>query len=67
MIQDDRTTREFEEWEMPESYPTFWEAIPVDAVHKPGTLRDDGIAASSNHAADGRVLLMVEQSDVGIG
>lgn len=53
--------------EFPESYPTFWEAIPVDAIRKPNVSGLDAYSAFTNLTEDGRVLLTVEQSDVGIG
>lgn len=56
-----------------ESYPTFWEAIPVDPIGettRPLTLSgvpDDAYAEFLALAEDGRsARLTVEQSDVGL-
>jgi hypothetical protein len=52
--------------DFPESYPTFWEAIPVDAARKPSVPPGDAYTTFTNLAEDGgRVTLTVEQSDVG--
>lgn len=55
----------------PESYPTFWDAIPVDAADdpskRPTTPPEDAYTTFTNLAEDrGPVTLTVEQSDVGL-
>jgi hypothetical protein len=66
------TTRVAEESELPESYPTFWDAIPVDPVGGPAappvSVRppEDAYTRFINLTEDGRpVTLTVEESDVG--
>lgn len=48
--------------EWPESYPSFWDAIPVDVpVPTPA-----GVTVNTPVEDGGRVFLAVEQSDVGL-
>ncbi|HJZ54600.1 MAG TPA: hypothetical protein VKE74_06555 [Gemmataceae bacterium] len=64
-------TRVTEEFELPESYPTFWDAIPVDPSQEPSPPtasipHEDAYAAFTDATEEGRpVILSVEQSDVG--
>jgi hypothetical protein len=72
MITDAIPLRPAEESVLPESYPSFWDAIPVDPVREntlqtPRLIPSPRLGNQRTHEEAGPVYLSVEQQDVGLG